>query len=69
MRLTGCSLSDIYVFAEAYDGSQHVEGVVVDGRRDEAGAWDFDAPFTVFTTDEELLVCHGHNFHVCQWRS
>ena len=64
VRLTGCSLSDTYVFAEAHDGSQHVEGVVVDGRRDEAGAWDFDAPFTVFTTDEELLVCHGHNCHV-----
>ena len=21
--------------------------------------WDFDAPFTVLTTDEELIVCKG----------
>ncbi len=62
--LTGSSLSDTYVFAEAHDGSQCVEGVVVDGHRDEAGQWDFDADFTIFTTDEELLVCHGYSCHV-----
>jgi len=62
--LTGSSLSDTYVFAEAHDGSQSVEGVVVDGQRDEAGDWDFDADFTIFTTDEELLVCHGYSCHV-----
>jgi hypothetical protein len=33
--------------------------VIVDGERDEHGAWDFDAPFTVLTTDEELIVCRG----------
>ena len=64
LPLTGSSLSDTYVFAEAHDGSQHAEGVVVNGQRDETGAWDFDAPFTIFTTDEDLLVCHGHNCHV-----
>ncbi len=53
-----------YVVAEAHDGSQIAEGVVVDGQRDEDGAWDFDADFTLFTTDEEILVCHGYNCHV-----
>ena len=62
--LTGNSLSDTYVFAEASDGSQCVEGVIVDGQRDEDCHWDFDADFTIFTTDEEILVCHGYNCHV-----
>jgi hypothetical protein len=62
--LTGNSLTDTYVVAEANDGSQTAEGVVVDGQRDEDGAWDFDADFTLFTTDEEILVCHGYNCHV-----
>ena len=62
--LTGNSLTDTYVVAEAHDGSQIAEGVVVDGERDETGAWDFDADFTLFTTDEEILVCHGYNCHV-----
>lgn len=62
--LTGNSLSDTYVCAEAVDGSQAVEGVVVDGERDADGRWDFDADFTIFTTDEEILVCHGYNCHV-----
>ena len=62
--LTGNSLTDTYVVAEAHDGSQTAEGVVVDGQRDETGAWDFDADFTLFTTDEDILVCHGYNCHV-----
>jgi len=61
---TGSSLSDTYVVAEAGDCSQCVEGIVVDGERDNDGQWDFDADFTIFTTDEDLLVCHGYNCHV-----
>ena len=56
---TGNSLTDTFVFVEAGDHSASIEGVVVDGERDGEGAWDFDAPFTVLTTDEELIVCHG----------
>jgi hypothetical protein len=62
--LTGNSLTDTYVVAEAHDGSEIAEGVVVDGQRDEDGAWDFDVDFTLFTTDEEILVCHGCKCHV-----
>lgn len=62
--VTGSSLSDTFVLAEAHDGSQSVEGIVVDGHREECGEWDFDADFTIFTTDEELLVCHGYSCHV-----
>ena len=62
--LTGNSLTDTYVVAEAHDGSEIAEGVVVDGQRDGDGAWDFDADFTLFTTDGEVLVCHGYNCHV-----
>ncbi len=62
--VTGDALSDTYVRAEADDGSQSVEGVVVDGRRDPDGTWDFDAVFTVFTTDDkaegELLRVAGY---------
>ena len=61
---TGDSLIDTYVFAEAHDGSEHVEGVVVDGERLEEGSWDFDADFTLITTDGDLLVCHGYSCHV-----
>jgi len=64
VQLTGNSLSDTYVVAEAHDGSQDVEGIVIDGERDENGQWDFDADFTIFTTDEELLICHGYSCHV-----
>jgi hypothetical protein len=61
---TGSSLSDTYVRAEAHDGSQLVEGIVVDGERDTDGQWDFDANFTIFTTDEQVVVCHGYNCQV-----
>jgi len=60
----GSGLQDTFVYAEAVDGSQSVEGVVVAGERDETGAWVFEAPFKIFTTDEELLVCQGYNCHV-----
>ena len=56
---TGNSLTDTFVLVEAGDLSGSIEGVIVDGERDDEGAWDFDAPFTVMTTDEELIVCRG----------
>ncbi len=59
--LTGNSLSDTFVSVEADDISQqHLEGVVVDGERDEDGAWVLDGEFTVFTTDEELIRVAGY---------
>jgi hypothetical protein len=51
-------------FAEADDGSQSVEGIVVAGERDETGAWVFEELFKIFTTEEDLLVCQGYNCHV-----
>lgn len=62
--LTGSSLTDTLVYAVAHDCSQHVEGVVVDGVRDEDGSWDFGERFTVFTDEEELVVCNGWNLDV-----
>lgn len=56
---TGNSLTDTFVLVEAGDHSACIEGVVVDGEQDGEGVWDFDAPFTVLTTDEELITCHG----------
>ena len=56
---TGNSLTDTFVLVEAGDHSACIEGVIVDGAADGEGGWDFDAPFTVLTTDEELIVCHG----------
>ena len=59
--LTGNALSDTFVFVETDDISQqHLEGVIVDGERDEDGAWLLDGEFTVFTTDEELVTVAGH---------
>jgi len=58
--LTGNSLSHTFVFVETDDISQqHLEGVVVDGERDEDGAWVLDGEFTVFTTDEEMVRIMG----------
>ena len=60
--LTGNSLTDTFVHVEADDISQqHVEGVIVDGERDEDGQWLLDGEFTVFTTNEELILVHGWN--------
>jgi hypothetical protein len=61
---TGCGLHDTFVYAEADDRSQSAEGVIVGGQRDEAGSWEFAVPFTIFTTDYELLTCQGYNCHV-----
>ena len=56
----GSSLSDTWVAVEADDTSQRgFEGVVVDGERDEDGAWVLDGEFTVFTEDEELIRVRG----------
>ena len=56
---TGNSLIDTFVLVEASDHSAFIEGVIVDGERDGEEAWDFDAPFIVLTTDEELMTCQG----------
>ena len=62
--LTGSSLTDTYVLAEADNGSQHVEGVVVDGVEIEGDGWDFAQEFIVFTNEEEFVTCYGWNLHV-----
>lgn len=66
--VTGSSLTDTLVLAEADDGSAWYEGVIVAGERDETGAWMLDAEFTIFTTDDkpegELILVHGYNCHV-----
>ena len=64
---TGNSLKDTLVYVEAGDGSQALEGVIVDGLRDEDGSFDLDAEFTVFTTDDnpggELILINGAHCH------
>ncbi|VTZ48715.1 hypothetical protein MPC4_110015 [Methylocella tundrae] len=64
----GDSRTDTYVRVEADDGSQWLEGVIVDGQCDENGEFDLDDFFTVFTTidkaDGELIRCNGANCHV-----
>ena len=66
--VTGNSLTDTLVFAEADDGSAWYEGIIVAGERDETGAWMLDAAFTILTTDDkpegELILVHGYNCHV-----
>jgi hypothetical protein len=63
--VTGSSLTDTFVFVETEDISQqNIEGVIVDGERDENGEWVLDGQFTVFTTDEELIVVSGWGCHV-----
>ena len=63
MPLTGGGLSDTIVRAEVYDHSLSVEGVVVGGQR------DLDPNFTLFRTDEELIVRHEYDCHACcRWR-
>jgi hypothetical protein len=65
---TGNSLTDVLVYVEAGDGSQSLEGLVVGGERDTDGSIDFEADFTVFTTDDtpggELIRVNGANCHV-----
>ena len=59
--ITGNSLTDTFVFVETDDGQQHLEGVIVDGERDEDGQWVLDGEFTVFTTEEDLIRVSGWN--------
>ncbi|WP_198290256.1 hypothetical protein [Methylosinus sp. LW4] len=65
---TGKRGLDTLVQVEADDGSQCVEGVVVDGERNESGAFYFDDHFLVFSTEAteggELIRCNGANCHV-----
>lgn len=65
---TGKRELDTLVQVEADDGSQIVEGVVVDGERNDTGAFYFDDHFVVFTTIDtqrgELIRCNGANCHV-----
>ena len=43
---------------------ERVDGIVVSGELDDSGEWLVDQQFTIFTADEELIVCHGYNCHV-----
>jgi hypothetical protein len=62
---TGNSLTDTFVYVETSDASlQSLEGVIVDGDRDEAGEWLLDGEFTVFTTEEELIRVSGWGCHL-----
>jgi hypothetical protein len=62
---TGARGLDTLVQVEADDGSQSLEGVVVDGERDETGAFRLDDDFVVFTTPcGDLIRCNGANCHV-----
>jgi len=65
---TGRRGLDTLVQVEADDGLQSIEGVIVDGERDETSALCLDDFFMVFTTDDdprgELIRCNGANCHV-----
>ena len=61
---TGSILTDTWVSATADNGMENVDGIVVAGELDDDGEWLLDQQFTIFTADEELIVCHGHNCHV-----
>ena len=61
---TGSLLTDTWVSASSPHGTESAEGIVVDGECDEDGQWLLDQDFTIFTADEELIVCHGWNCHV-----
>lgn len=58
--IAGNSLADTFVFVESPD-QQHLEGVIVDGEKDEDGNWLLDSMFTVFTTEEDLIRVSGWN--------
>jgi hypothetical protein len=63
--VTGNSLTDTFVYVETDDISQqHLEGVIVDGDRDDDGQWLLDEQFTVFTTEEEFVRVAGWGCHV-----
>ena len=61
---TGSILTDTWVSATADNGMENVDGIVVAGELDDNGDWLLDQQFTIFTADEELIVCHGYNCHV-----
>lgn len=60
---TGRRNDDVLVQVEAEDGSQWLEGVVVDGERDAAGVLCLDEEFVVFSVTAnasgELIRCNG----------
>ena len=64
---TGDAAVDRPLLVEADDGSEHRQGIVVAGHRDEAGRWLLDDAFTLLTHDHDdgpeaaLVVCHGWN--------
>ena len=66
---TGDAAIDRPVLVEACDGSDHYQGVVVAGERDEGGCWLLDDAFTLLTLDHDdgpeaaLVVCHGWKCH------
>jgi hypothetical protein len=63
--VTGNSLTDTFAYVETEDVSQqHLEGVIVDGERDNEGKWLLDEQFTVFTTEEEFVLVSGWGCHV-----
>lgn len=62
--VTGNGLTDTFVYVETEDVSQqHLEGVIVDGERDDGGHWLLDEQFTVFTTDQEFVRVNGWGCH------
>ncbi len=60
----GDGLHDLLVAVEQIGGDGYVEGLLVDAERDSEGAWDFEAPFTVFTDDQQLILCPGMDCNV-----
>ena len=65
---TGDRDIDTFVFVDALDNSLSIEGVVVDGLKDEDGKFCLDEEFTLFTIDNdprgELLGIKGWNCDV-----
>lgn len=66
---SGDAQVDRPVLVEADDYSDHREGIIFAGERDEDGAWLVDAPFVLLTLsddDEEaaLIRCFGWNCRV-----
>lgn len=41
------------------DGGSELEGVVVDGERDDAGRWDLDSQFVLLTDEGERFRVNG----------
>ncbi|MBG0812330.1 hypothetical protein IY145_23575 [Methylosinus sp. H3A] len=60
---SGDRTADILVHVEAEDGSQWLEGVVVDAQRDDVGAMCLDEEFVVFSVTAEasgeLIRCNA----------